>query len=639
MAEQLQRSKGDGTRVAIFDLEANGFLNQATKVHCGVFIDLVTNKVTKFRPNEIQDMLKFMDTYDVLIAHNGLGYDWPLLEKLYNYKFKNQKVDTLIMSRLLNPKRLLPPNCPNKQAGPHSVEAWGYRVGRGKPEHNDWEEFSEEMLHRCTEDVQIQKLIFNELKKEYSGKNWKNAFKLSFKLFEYLQKQEQYGWLVDQEHMHKCIHQLEFWINRIDKVLDKHLPLVVEVLESKDKGEYKYVKKPFLKSGEYSTSIIKWMEGNAIDPSSRIVGGPFTRINLRKVDLNSNDETKQFLLGAGWEPVEWNTNDAGEQTSPKLSKDDPFDGINGAVGRLVAKRVQCRQRKSIIEGLFGIIRSDGRIASVINNLATTARATHRGIVNIPKASSFYGKQMRKIFICKKGYVLVGTDSDSCQLRMLGGRMGSKAYIEALCTGDKSKGTDLHSLTRKIGELESRDIAKNVMYCLLFGGGDAKLGKTAKKPGQGAELRERLYKGFDGLGELMERLTTEWRNTAKRRYNAKWNRMEYYDGYITGLDGRPIYVPYEHQLLVYLLQSDEAIMMQGAYCKFHQLMEKAGYIYGKDYGTCCWYHDEFTVECKEELASKVAEFAEYSIAWAGEFFKIPCPHIGQAAIGRNWYDIH
>jgi len=631
-------------KICIGDIEANGLLDTATKLHCAVFKDITTGRIYKFWPWEgadyIKQLLDFLNTVDVLIMHNGIGYDWPLLEKLYGYKYKGQRIDTLTMSRLLNPKRNVPLNCPNRNVGPHSVEAWGWRVGRGKPEHKDWEKYSPEMLHRCTEDVEIQHLIFQALEKEYTGKNWKNAFKLSFKLFEYLQKQEQYGWLVDKEHMQKCIHQLDHWIARIDRALDKHLPMVVDVLETKVKGEYNYVKKPFLKSGEYSESVSSWFVQNGFSLGSHLVGGCFSRINIRKVDLNSNEETKEFLIKEGWEPLEWNTNDAGERTSPKLSKDDPFEGINGGVGRLVAKRVQCRQRKSIVEGLLNLIRPDGRIASIINNLATTARATHRGIVNIPKATSFYGKQMRKIFTSKEGFVLVGTDSDACQLRMLAGRMGSQEYIEAICNGDKKLGTDNHSLTAKIGALESRDIAKNVMYCLLFGGGDAKLAKTAKKPvGSGAELRDKLYRGLDGLGELVEKITLEWKSHAKKRYNSKWNRVEYYDGWIEGLDGRPIYVPYEHQILVYLLQSDEAVMMQVAYCKVHQLLEKEGYIYGEDYGTVCWYHDEFTIECRESISPRVAQLSEFSIAWAGEFFKIPCPHVGQAKIGKDWYAIH
>lgn len=624
-------------RIAFGDLEANGFLKNATRVHCGVFKEM-NGEVVKFRPHQVEEMLKYLDTVDVLIMHNGIGYDWPLLKKLYDYDYKGKKVDTLIMSRLLNPKRQVPFMCPNKKAGPHSIEAWGWRVGRGKPEHNDWEVFSEEMLHRCYEDVEILALVYSELMKEAGQHNWRDAFLLSFELFEKLHKQETYGWLVDRPHMDRCLHQLSRWIGMIDRVVTPHLPRILEVDETKEAGEYKWVKKPFLKSGEYNAHVLKWMEGTPYRPEDRVVAGPFSRVTFRLVNLDSGDETKQFLLDQGWEPLEWNENDEGERTSPKLSKLDPFEGLDSKIGKLVAKRVQCRQRRSIIQGLTLLIRPDGRISSVVNTLAATGRATHRNIVNIPKAGSFYGKSMRRIFTSRDGYTLVGTDSDSCQLRMLGGRMGSKDYINAIMTGDKSKGTDLHSLTKKIGGLESRDIAKNVMYCLLFGGGDVKLGKTALQPGNGTELRQKLYQGFDGLGALMEKLTTEWKASAKQRYNEKFKRMEYFNGYITALDGRPIMVASEHQLLVYLLQSDEAIMMTKAYCLLWERLS-AKYEFGKDFGVVCWYHDEYTVECREEIAEDVAKISEQCIVDAGLFYNIVCPHIGGAAIGKNWYSIH
>lgn len=176
-------------RIAFGDLEANGFLENATRVHCGVFKEM-NGEVVKFRPHQVEEMLKYLDTVDVLIMHNGIGYDWPLLKKLYDYDYKGKKVDTLIMSRLLNPKRQVPFMCPNKKAGPHSIEAWGWRVGRGKPEHNDWEVFSEQMLHRCYEDVEILALVYSELMKEAGQHNWRDAFLLSFELFEKLHKQE-----------------------------------------------------------------------------------------------------------------------------------------------------------------------------------------------------------------------------------------------------------------------------------------------------------------------------------------------------------------------------------------------------------------------------------------------------------------
>lgn len=584
-------------------------------------------------------MFQYLDTVDVLIMHNGIGYDLPLLEKLYGYKFKGKIVDTLIMSRILNPKRLVPFNCANKKATPHSIESWGYRVGRGKPEHNDWEEFSEEMLHRCSEDVEILELVYEALLKEADGKNWKSAFLLTFDLFKNLQKQEQYGWLANKEHMLRCIHQLERWVERIDRAITPLLPTILEVEETKLKGEYAYIKKPFLKSGAYSQSVLDWSDRNCIDLSGGLVCAPFSRISHRKVNLNSNEETKDFLLELGWEPKEWNTNDEGVRTSPKLSKDDPFEGINGALGRLVAKRVQCRQRKSIIEGLLELIRDDGAIASVVANLAETGRATHRNIVNIPGAKSFYGKQMRQTFVARAGKVLVGTDSDSCQLRMLAARMGDATYTDAILNGKKENGTDLHSVNMRAAGLGSRDDAKTFFYGILFGAGDAKTGRIVKGSAErGRDLKAKFFAGLPALRDLIDKLTVEWKKNAKQRFNAKFNRMEYYNGWVTGLDGRPIFIASEHAILVYVLQSDEAIMMTKAYNLLWERLSSK-YEFPRQFGVVCFYHDEYTIECDEDIAEDVKKISEQCIVDAASFYKISCPHVGDGKMGRNWYDIH
>ena len=313
-------------KIATGDLEADGLLDTATRVWCGVFKE-DNGTVVKFRPDQIPQMLEYMDTIDVLKMHNGIGYDWPLLKKLYGYVYRGKKVDTLLMSRLTNPKRTVPFNCPNKGIGPHTVEAWGYRLGRGKPEHDDWSQFSEAMLHRCSEDVEIQTLIYDSLLEESKGGNWRNAFLLTFELFENLQLQEEYGWLVDQKHMTRCIRVLDRYIRWIDRKVVPQLPNILEVEETKEKGEYKYVKKPFLKSGEYSESVVNWCTRNSLPILDKPVLGCFTRVGFRKTDLNSNAETKDFLLSVGWEPLEWNENDEGERTSPKLSKLDPFEGF------------------------------------------------------------------------------------------------------------------------------------------------------------------------------------------------------------------------------------------------------------------------------------------------------------------------
>lgn len=616
------------------DLEADGLLYQATQIWCGVFKNLDTGEVREFSPispeNTMEDLVNFLDTVDHLCMHNGVSYDIPLMRKVLKYRYKGRMTDTLLMSRMQRPKR----KPPEGVKSPHSVEAWGVRLGIAKPVHEDWSQFSPEMLHRCRTDVEIQQAIYEALIEEGKDEGWADAHALTTRMFTLLQMQEEYGWKVDTNHIDKCLRVLSTRMMRIDRVVTPHLPLVVEVNETKKGDEYNYVRKPFLKNGRPSQQVLQHYDDYYDD-----VGGCFSRVSFRRVDLEKPSELKTFLLNLGWEPAEWNMKD-GKRTSPKLSKDDPFDGVQGSLGRLIAKRTQCKQRKAIIEGLKESVREDGRIPSVVTGLAATSRAMHTSIVNIPRAGSFFGWWMRRIFVADKGKVLVGTDSDACQIRMLVARMGDENYKEAVLHGEKDRGTDIHSVNQRAAGLLDRDTAKTFFYAFIFGAGDGKIGRISNGGAkQGKILKEQFLRSLPALQRLVDEVTGQWRGNAERYYDHKWGRISYRNGWITGLDGRRVYCETEHAVLCYVLQSDEAIMMQVAYSIFHKWMDQKGYVWGQDYGTVCWYHDEWTVECNPEIAEEVGQLAAKAIAWAGEYLKIDCPHIGNYQIGESWADIH
>lgn len=88
------------------------------------------------------------------------------MKKLYDWEPKSHQVivDTLVFSRKLNPKRPIPDGYTGRS--PHSIEAWGYRLGHGKPEHEDWTQWSEDMGHRCMEDARINLKVLEELERE-----------------------------------------------------------------------------------------------------------------------------------------------------------------------------------------------------------------------------------------------------------------------------------------------------------------------------------------------------------------------------------------------------------------------------------------------------------------------------------------
>lgn len=614
----------------VADIEADGLLDTATRIWCAVFKDVDTGKVYKFYPwtggDWYKQLFDFMDGCDTLIMHNGINYDMPLLRKLFGYKYKGNLIDTLIMSRLQNPKRYAPPGC---KGGPHSVEAWGMRFGVPKPEHEDWSKFSEDMLHRCEQDVEIQTKIYRLLSQESKEKGWSKANKLTQKLFEILQLQEEYGWLVDRPYMDKCISLLTHWMDRIDKAVDPHLPYLCVAGNP--------LNKPFNKNGAYSVHCKNYMEETGI-----LVNGPFSRVDFRKVDLGSNDQVKDYLLSEGWIPQEWNMKD-GVRTSPKMSHKEEFNGLEGGIAKLIARRVQCRHRRSQIEGWLKAIRPDGRISQRITGIAATGRLKHGTIVNVPNNESFFGKQMRKIFIAKEGYKLVGVDSAGCQNRMLAARVGDPAFTETLLRGNKQDKTSIHYVNMKaIKEHAGIDVpyntCKNLNYAFMFGAQDPKLAAVANVPQNvGKKIRKGLLSVAPGFEELIESLTNEWRRTAKAT-GGKFN-VRYQNGTIRGLDGRPVLIEKEHTLLVYMLQSDEAIMMQYALCFLYKWITDKGWVHGREYGFVANIHDEFQAEVREDLAEEFAALGEKAISTAGRFLEINCPHEGEADIGTNWYETH
>jgi DNA polymerase I len=630
------------------DIEADGLLHDATQIWCAVFKDIDTGKLYKFWPDDdgeyIYYLLGFMRLIDVLIMHNGVGYDLPLLKKLYDFEFKGEIVDTLLMSRLQRPNRTLPHGL-EKKVGPHSVEAWGYRLGDKKVEigEYEWKEWSPKILERCEQDVEIQHQIYEALLKEGEGENWEQAHKLTAKLFTNLKRQEDYGWLIDKEHLDNAILMLDRWIARIDRTTEHYLPLISEILEIKKGGEYGFVKKPFKKDGSYAENTVRYFDSfGDTGPHNDIstVAGCFSRVRFRHIDLDSSKETKQFLLDLGWQPAEWNKDSEGRHTSPKLSQDDPFDGIQGSLGRLITKRIQCKQRKGVIEGWRNAIRPDGRLPSKVTGLTVTGRARHSLIANIPRPSSFFGKAMRRCFIAKPGWVLVGTDSDANHYRTLAAWMGDREFKDAVVAGKSEDGTDMHSLNQKKIGIGTRTDAKIFFYALLLGAQPPRLAKVLSTSVKNAKaLRERFMDSMPGLEKLIDKLTNVWRSNARQAYNAKWHKVEFKDGWFPGIDRRPVFCENENAILGYALQNAESTMMAAAYNVFHKWMDKKGYVWGEDYGTVCWYHDEFTVECKPEIANDVANLAERSIVWAGDFYGIDCPHVGNAKIGSNWGDIH
>jgi hypothetical protein len=150
--------------------------------------------------------------------------------------------------------------------------------------------------------------------------------------------------------------------------------------------------------------------------------------------------------------------------------------------------------------------------------------------------------------------------------------------------------------------------------------------------------------FQAQVKLAEYMVEEWKKTARRKeVKYRWKGQEktktqLYNGKIRGLDGRMVLIRNQKDVLVYGVQSDEALTHQlSVVLQNRRLREK--YIEGVDFKQVCAYHDESTVECKPEIAEDVMEIMKKAINDAGKHFNLAIEQTGDGCIGLNWSLIH
>ena len=167
----------------VFDLEANGLLNDASRIHCIAlhwcednfsesFNDEPYTKNPKDLPmasgHSITTALSWLETADVLVGHNIIGYDIPLIKRVYPwFDPPGTIIDTLLLSHLYHPNLLdidkKSEKIPTKLYGRHSLESWGYRLDEYKGDFatdTDWKEWSKEMEEYCKQDVVVTKKLW-----------------------------------------------------------------------------------------------------------------------------------------------------------------------------------------------------------------------------------------------------------------------------------------------------------------------------------------------------------------------------------------------------------------------------------------------------------------------------------------------
>lgn len=175
----------------IFDIETNGLLYNVTSIHCLVIYDTETEDTMVFNDqafsragdkppaHPIVRGVQLLEDADMVCGHNIIGYDLPVIRKLYSWFDRNPYIiDTLLLSRLYHQdimnidKRRNWDQMPLKLYGRHSLEAYGYRLNEFKgsfSKSTDWKNWSQEMEDYCVQDVNVTTKLWDHFQPYLNG--------------------------------------------------------------------------------------------------------------------------------------------------------------------------------------------------------------------------------------------------------------------------------------------------------------------------------------------------------------------------------------------------------------------------------------------------------------------------------------
>lgn len=580
----------------VFDIETDSL--DATVIHVVVAKEL--GKKGNYIIRSPKAFAKFAKDVTQWIAHNGIGFDIPVIEKLWGYKIPLDKtLDTLVLSRLFDPTR----------RGGHSLKVWGERLGDFKTEFSGFSEYTEEMKEYCKQDVHVTELLYNELMKE--GEDFsQSSINLEHMVHAIMCEQERNGFTLDidlaQEIYTVCLKEN----NRIEAEIKKYMvPIAVKA---------KDVEVRYKKDGSiFAYQLLDNQE----------VWGDYTKILWEEFNLASPTQINKRLDRLGWKPTVKTKSGESYKICPENLATIPDDAPQAVKGLKAWKVLETRWK--IAQEWLEKAQGDGRVhGTVITTGAVTHRAAHRGpnMANIPsvphgktgilwKMDGMYAAECRQVFKVPEGKKLVGTDAAGIQLRVLAHYMNDPVYTEQVIDGD------IHTFNKNaLGNYcKDRPTAKTFIYAFLLGAG---VGKIAEILGcNGGQANKSMQNFYETLPTL-KRLKSEASRAASM-------------GWMKGLDGRILRIGSDHLALSVYLQGGETVIMRLANV-FWQRKAKEERI---NFKQCAWVHDEWQTEVDADQAERLGEIQVQSIIDAGKFFKLNCPMDGEAKIGNNWLETH
>lgn len=606
----------------VFDIETNGLLPKVDTIHCIVAFDIDTQEVHQFGPSAVDAGLDFINKADLLVGHNICGFDLPVIQHVKGVDLRGiDTIDTIAVSRAIFVSTLrdadfkrLRHGFPKQLVGRHSLESWGHRLGCEKGEFaltTDWQEFSQEMLDYCVQDVRVNARLFQFLT-DFERLPGNPAMPLDAMITE----SRVHGVMGEQER-HGVGFDEEGAVSLVARLQDEKAVLT---------GELQGIYRPeWISQGQFTPKRPNKTRGYA-------KGGTCTKISLREFNPGSDLQIGERLQARGWLPAEFTPGGAPKVDESALSTLDPatFTGVDLLLRyKLVDQRLgQIWEGKSAWLKKSRASRLHGRVMATGTRTGRMS-ASSPNLQQVPRVGSYMGAECRRLFgPGDKGW-LVGCDASGLELRTLANRMSQ--FDGGKFAKDVIEG-DIHETMRLASGLHSRNNQKTFTYAMLYGAGATKLGQTVSKDLReaglpveddeatlGKRVHSRLVSKLSGLRELLA--------AAKAAHQR---------GFIRLLDGRFVQSVSEHSALNTLLQGDGAVVMKNAQFMLDKWLREERV----DHAFNLTVHDEFQIEThRREDADIIGQRAVDAIRLAGRGLGMRVELDAEYVVGRTWEDTH
>lgn len=640
----------------VVDIEANG-LKAPDKIWLIICKDIDSGKYYTFYPyrgeeenNRLRDFWKHLT---LVIGHNWIGYDFPVLSKLLGLE-SVPCIDTLIVSKLVDFSRK-----------GHSVEDYGEEFNLPKGNISDFSKWSEELEVYCRRDVDITERIYRKHAKYIENPVRRRSIETEQAFQLVCNDLENNGFAFNTAKAQQLLDKVQSELSELDaQILSSFPPREVLIRE--------FTPKP-TKFGTISKTSVPRSLWDSI--SDYEVGRTYRHTRSEEFNPSSHKQIIAVLNEAGWRPsAKTKTHIDIEREISKLERERSLDPALESLytklnhlktygwkvneenletlpatapspARSLAKRILLEARRRTLTEWLGLVADDGRIHGRFYGIgAWTHRMAHQSpnTANIPnefdtsRKKKLLGKELRALWQAPRNRLLVGCDAEGIQLRIFAHYIDDPEFTQALINGKKEDKSDPHSLNQSIlGEIcKSRAAAKRYIYALLLGAGQGKLREILDcSPEAAEEAYSRLLRRYTGFQYLKDKVIPA---DAKR-------------GWFVGLDGRAVPIPGEtlgsrrHLAMSGYLQNGEAVAMKLATLKWWPLLKEF------DAKIVNFVHDEWQVECPNDtrIALEIAKMMANSLKEVGEELNLKCPLAGSYwnddlkdyTIATNWSKTH